>query len=209
MAARLVRAAFQPALASLQTATGKLFSPKWLLVTNTTVTVGLSITGDVMQQCYQAKRKQKTVPWDRVRTERMAMSGLVIAPFVHYWYIYLDRWFPGRTFRVLCGKVILDQLVCSPVYLTLFLLSLGLMEDRSWTQIKKDFLDKGYVLYIAEWVVWPPAQFFNFYCLPTKYRVLYDNTISLTFDVFWSYVWYDMETDSEDKSSQSTELAEK
>lgn len=39
--------------------------------------------------------------------------------------------------------------------------------------------DKALRLYTAEWVIWPPAQVINFYVLPTKYRVLYDNSISL------------------------------
>ena len=46
----------------------------------------------------------------------------------------------------------------------------------------------GQQLYIAEWLLWPPAQFINFYFLPTRYRVLYDNTVSLVYDVYTSHV---------------------
>jgi protein Mpv17 len=40
--------------------------------------------------------------------------------------------------------------------------------------------------------VWPPAQVINFYLLPTRFRVLYDNTISLGYDVYTSYVAHEI-----------------
>lgn len=40
----------------------------------------------------------------------------------------------------------------------------------------------------AEWIVWPTAQVINFWILPSRFRVLYDNTISLGYDVYTSYV---------------------
>ena len=43
-------------------------------------------------------------------------------------------------------------------------------------------------LYIAEWFIWPPAQFLNFYFLPTRYRVAFDNVVSLGYDVYTSRV---------------------
>jgi len=46
----------------------------------------------------------------------------------------------------------------------------------------------GTQLYIAEWFIWPPAQFVNFYFLPTRLRVIYDNTISLGYDMYTSHV---------------------
>jgi protein Mpv17 len=46
----------------------------------------------------------------------------------------------------------------------------------------------GCELYVAEWLLWPPAQFVNFYFLPTRYRVAYDNLISLIYDVYTSHV---------------------
>ena len=46
----------------------------------------------------------------------------------------------------------------------------------------------GTHLYVAEWVLWPPAQFINFYYLPTRYRVVYDNAISLIYDTYASYI---------------------
>lgn len=46
----------------------------------------------------------------------------------------------------------------------------------------------GLKLYLAEWFLWPPAQIINFCFLPTKYRVVYDNTISIVYDIYTSHV---------------------
>ena len=46
----------------------------------------------------------------------------------------------------------------------------------------------GTQLYLAEWFIWPPAQFVNFYFLPTRFRVVYDNVISLGYDMYTSNV---------------------
>lgn len=109
----------------------------------------------------------------------------------HYWYKYLDAKLPGRTINIVLKKVFIDQLVCSPLCILMFFLTLGLLEKSNWSDLKNEIIKKAYRLYIAEWVIWPPAQIFNFYFLPTRYRVLYDNTISLGYDVYTSHVKYD------------------
>ena len=55
-------------------------------------------------------------------------------------------------------------------------------------EITRDFGKKGKDLLVAEWLVWPPAQMINFFLLPTRFRVLFDNTVSLGFDYYYSYV---------------------
>ena len=103
----------------------------------------------------------------------------------------LDRRLPGRSLVVVLKKLLVDQLLFSPVCLTVFFLSLGLFQGGDWTSFVSDVRHKGWQLYAAEWLVWPPAQLVNFYLLPTKFRVLYDNSISLMFDIYTSHVCYD------------------
>lgn len=121
----------------------------------------------------------------------MAISGMSIGIVCHYWYKYLDAKLPGRTINIVLKKVFIDQLVCSPLCITMFFLTLGFLEKSNWLDLKNEIIKKAYRLYIAEWVIWPPAQIFNFYFLPNRYRVLYDNTISLGYDVYTSHVKHD------------------
>lgn len=95
---------------------------------------------------------------------------------------------PGRSLTIVLKKVFWDQLICSPIVISTFFLTLGVLEKSSQEEIVQEIKSKAWKLYAAEWVVWPPAQIINFYWLPNKYRVLYDNTISLGYDVYTSKV---------------------
>ncbi|XP_011330150.1 mpv17-like protein 2 isoform X2 [Ooceraea biroi] len=141
-----------------------LFSPKNLLYTNVGISITLSGTGDILEQHYEILKGE----WDRwsfIRTRNMAISGLSIGIVCHYWYNFLDAKMAGRT--------------------------IALLENSSLAEFKDEVRRKAHRLYIAEWVIWPPAQVVNFYFLPTRYRVLYDNTISLGYDIYTSHVKHD------------------
>ncbi|XP_029032622.1 mpv17-like protein 2 [Osmia bicornis bicornis] len=167
-----------------------LFSSKYLLYTNVAISISLSATGDVLEQHYEIL-KNEWDKWSSNRTKNMAISGMSIGIVCHYWYRYLDARLPGRKIDIVLKKVVIDQLVCSPLCISMFFLTLGILENSSWAELKAEIINKAYKLYVAEWIVWPPAQIFNFCFLPTRYRVLYDNTISLGYDVYTSHVKHD------------------
>ena len=144
--------------------------------------------GDVIEQKYEIYKKE-IEKWDRRRTVNMATSGFVVGVFCHHWYNFLDHRIPGkRHIRTVFKKVMVDQLIASPIVILLFFVTLGLMKQESAAETMQEMKNKWIRLYAAEWIVWPPAQMINFYLLPTKYRVLYDSTISLGYDVYTSYV---------------------
>lgn len=171
----------------MNTLKDQLFSPKNLLYTNVAISISLSAIGDILEQHYEIL-KGEWEKWSPNRTRNMAVSGMSIGILCHYWYKYLDSKLPGGTSKIVLKKVVIDQLVCSPLCIGVFFLTLGLLEKSNWEELKTEIRNKAHRLYIAEWVIWPPAQIFNFYFLPTKYRVLYDNTISLGYDVYTSHV---------------------
>lgn len=163
---------------------------KYLFFTNVGISVLLSGTGDLIQQHYEIVINQRE-KWDKVRTHHMSVSGMTVGILCHNWYKVLDHYMPGRTLKIVLKKVVVDQIVCSPLCITVFFLTLGYLERSSLENIKKEIIAKGWRLYAAEWVIWPPAQIINFYLLPTRFRVLYDNTISLGYDIYTSYVRHD------------------
>ncbi|XP_066590613.1 mpv17-like protein 2 [Prorops nasuta] len=167
-----------------------LFSMKNLIYTNMAISISLSATGDVLEQHYEILKGELT-KWNVERTRNMAFSGMTIGIICHYWYRYLDSKMKGRTISIVCKKVLIDQLICSPLCISAFFLTLAVLERNNFLELKNEIITKAHKLYIAEWVVWPPAQFINFYFIPTKYRVLYDNIISLGYDVYTSSVKHD------------------
>lgn len=151
------------------------------------ISVGLSGIGDMTQQHYMILKGEKKT-WDEVRTGHMSVTGFTVGVVCHKWYMFLDKKLPGRTVKIVLKKVLVDQIFFSPVYITVFFLTSGLLDKSALKDIGKEIIEKGKQLYVAEWVVWPPAQLINFFFLPTKYRIFYDSTISFGYDIYTSYV---------------------
>lgn len=170
-------------------------------MTNATISLGLSGFGDVLQQKYEVLQKRQE-RWDPARTKNMALTGLPVGVLCHFWYNFLDQRMPGRTLRRVVQKVVIDQILFSPICISVFFITLGVLEHSKVSRVKKEIVQKGWMLYAAEWMIWPPAQVINFYWLPTRYRVLYDNTISLGYDVYTSYIKHEVPLDDDDDDDE-------
>ncbi|XP_060519299.1 mpv17-like protein 2 [Cylas formicarius] len=151
------------------------------------ISLCLSGLGDLLEQNYEILTNQLD-RWDKHRTRDMTLSGTTVGVVCHYWYRYLDRSLPGYTIRIVIKKVIIDQLVGSPMCISTFFLTIAFLEGSTKEEFYEEVKHKAWRLYAAEWMIWPPAQFLNFYVLSTKYRVLFDNLISLGYDVYTSHV---------------------
>lgn len=163
------------------------FSDKYLFYTNITISLTLSSVGDIMEQTYEVYTDE-IEKYDLKRTMHMGFSGIGVGILCHHWYKILDRFIIGKSFDMVVKKVLLDQLLFSPIMIITFFGSLAIFEKEPLANFQEEVRDKFITLYRAEWMVWPPAQVINFYFLPTRYRVLYDNTISLGYDVYTSQV---------------------
>jgi len=166
----------------------KIFE-RHLLVANIALSFGLSGLGDLIEQRVEKKTHLKSTQINWVRTLHMSTAfGLTSGFLCHFWYHYLDKVLPGRGVRVVLQKILFDQVVFSPVCITACLVVAGKLEKQTAAQLLRQTVQLGGRLYLAEWVIWPPAQFLNFYFLPTRFRVLYDNIISLVYDTYTSHV---------------------
>lgn len=73
----------------------------------------------------------------------------------------------------------------------MYFATLAICERSDWRKFKAELCEKGFEnIYIAEWFIWPPAQLINFALVPLRYRILFDNIISLGFDIYSPYVKY-------------------
>lgn len=163
------------------------FSDKYLFYTNVTISVTLSSVGDLLEQCYEISVGEQE-KYDFKRTMHMGFSGVAVGVLCHHWYKVLDKFIIGKTYDMVAKKLLLDQLIFSPIMIVTFFGSVALFEENPLQNFKEEMRSKFLTLYRAEWMVWPPAQIINFYFLPTRYRVLYDNTISLGYDIYTSQV---------------------
>lgn len=183
---------------------GVVFGKQNLLLTNCLISTAMGALGDSVQQHYDLitarinrknhveNRKAESHVFCWKRTAHMSAAGFTTGLVSHYWYILLDKKLgSARTLGVTCKKVLWDQILFSPVNLVVYFSTLGLLEASSPMRVKDEIIEKGLQqIYVAEWLIWPPAQFFNFMCLPLKYRILFDNIISFGFDIYSPYVKY-------------------
>jgi protein Mpv17 len=183
------------------------FFQKHLLVTNIALSVTLSGVGDILQQKYENRNRpitlKSTISQSNIMPNK-AMSSLstnrtivqsiafggVAGVLCHFWYNHLDKMYSAghRQIKVVAKKILCDQIIFSPICIVACLIAACVLNGRDKEKMYEEVYHKGQELYLAEWLLWPPAQFINFYFLPTRYRVLYDNIVSLFYDVYTSYV---------------------
>jgi protein Mpv17 len=82
----------------------------------------------------------------------MFVVGLALGPPQHIFYKFLDWSLPRRDFKSISSKIILDQLIASPVCICIFFFGMGYLEDHTWDEIisesKKKFLSV-YMVYLT------------------------------------------------------------
>ena len=89
-------------------------------------------------------------------------------------------------------------------FIIVYFTTVGICEQSHWRHVKNELVEKGMEnIYVAEWLIWPPMQLINFALLPLRYRILFDNVISLGFDIYSPYVKYKTELKCESSEADS------
>lgn len=166
---------------------------KYLLTTNTVSSGILLSMGDGISQYIEFKlqtpsKDEKNAKFNWDRNVKMFIVGAAGGPLHHYFYAWLDKKYPSVTLRTTTIKILYDQFVMAPMCIVLFFYSAGWLYGQSMANCWKELKSKIAVVLIADWMVWPGAQFINFYYLHPKYRVIYVNFVTMLYDVFLSYI---------------------
>lgn len=85
----------------------------------------------------------------RMRLARIAVVGSVLGSIQHLFYQSLDRRYPARDLRTIALKVAIDQIVCSPVNIAIFIYGLGVMESKTLPEINDEFKEKSAMIYLV------------------------------------------------------------
>ncbi|CAO1425165.1 unnamed protein product [Diamesa serratosioi] len=173
---------------------------KYLLLTNTVSSGILMFLGESLAQ--KLKSKDDQIDFDTVK--QMTVVGISQGPLHHFIYHWVERFLPGTSMKMIMGKILTDQALISPLCIGHYFYAAGLLEGKTVTECTKTVESKFFTVYIADWCIWPIAQFFNFYYVPLQYRVLYINAITMFYNVFLCYVKNQKEIEIEQPNDQTT-----
>lgn len=172
----------------IQTFLMKAASPFWRLwnaynsslKTNPVITKALTstggfIVGDTLAQMATGGSEE----YDWKRTARFATYGFAVhGPTCHLFYRWLDAAVVGTGTRQVLTKVATDQLLFTPIGISLFYGTLATLEGRpeETPQIIREKLVKTMLF---GYCVWPAAHVINFRYVPSDLRVLYINCVQM------------------------------
>lgn len=139
--------------------------------------------GDAIAQLISRKFK-----YDLIRNLRIgAFGALIHGPCGHVFFSLLEKKLPGSGVGVVTLKVIIDQLVWSPLFAALLISFLGITSGGAPYQICNMLSLSLKPLVWTSWMIWPLAHFFNFRIIPTKHRLMYTNIVQLVYNVIACY----------------------
>ncbi|KAI8816346.1 uncharacterized protein EV422DRAFT_546360 [Fimicolochytrium jonesii] len=126
---------------------------------------------------------------DWARTGRLTLYGtFALGPAIAVWYRFLNR---AVSFKNPLGatvtKVAMDQFMFAPINMFCFFTSMGFMEGKTWTQVKRKLSESYLEAYKANCMLWPPVQLCNFYFTPVNYQSLVVNTVALGWNSYMSW----------------------
>uniref|UniRef100_A0A0E0MJ73 Uncharacterized protein n=1 Tax=Oryza punctata TaxID=4537 RepID=A0A0E0MJ73_ORYPU len=143
----------------------------------------LTLTGDLICQI----AIDKVPKLDLKRTFVFTFLGLVlVGPTLHVWYLYLSKLVTINGASGAIARLLLDQFIFSPIFIGVFMSLLVTLEGKPSLvvpKLKQEWLSSV----IANWQLWIPFQFLNFYFVPQKFQVLAANFVALAWNVILSF----------------------
>ncbi|CAN6335455.1 unnamed protein product [Urochloa humidicola] len=124
---------------------------------------------------------------DLRRTFVFSFLGLaLVGPTLHVWYLYLSKLVTISGASGAIARLMLDQFIFSPIFIGVFMSLLVTLEGKPSLvvpKLKQEWLSSV----LANWQLWIPFQFLNFYFVPQKFQVLAANFVALAWNVILSF----------------------
>lgn len=141
-----------------------------------------------------SKEKEEESFWAQIdwkRAAKLSAVGLVMGPFCHKWYSFLDKIFPTKTGKIILCKVLLDQILAAPAMNLMSIAGCFDYTGKSVGDAVQFVKDKFMTIYTYDCAVWPAAQVINFIFVSPVYRVMYVNGVSLLWNSVLSFLMFE------------------
>eukprot|EP01062_Namystynia_karyoxenos_P066313 TRINITY_DN60277_c0_g1_i1.p1 TRINITY_DN60277_c0_g1~~TRINITY_DN60277_c0_g1_i1.p1 ORF type:complete len:309 (+),score=79.25 TRINITY_DN60277_c0_g1_i1:158-1084(+) len=145
-----------------------------------------------------------------LRTVRMGLVGLLyVGPVDFFWYHLQARMFPGTDTITVVKKLLIDQLIFSPLTNSAYLCVTQGLRTASCADIRRRWQDGFCVVQGINYCVYTPTLFISYMYVPVDWQVAVMGVVGFGFTVFEATVANrPMEQQPPDRSAGSPEDAE-
>ncbi|KAG2447692.1 hypothetical protein HYH02_007152 [Chlamydomonas schloesseri] len=153
------------------------------LLTKSLTCALLNALGDIFCQLFIEKGSSL----DLKRTGTFTFLGMfLVGPTLHFWYSALNKLVPARGATGAVLQLLLDQGVFAPLFLATFISVLFTIDGKPH-MIKPKLEQDWFETIKVNWVLWIPAQYFNFRFVPPNLQVLVANVVALVWNTYMSF----------------------
>nr|CCA18668.1 conserved hypothetical protein [Albugo laibachii Nc14] len=146
----------------------------------------LGALSEKQQLAMQGDGNKIMIDWKRLAIFSF-LTGVVMTPILHQWYLFLARNFAGAGKQAIAKRLIMDQFLFAPSFLPVFFTMLLTLEGR-FDKVSSKLHQEWWPTIKTNWIVWIPAQLINFGFVPGNLQVLFANVIGLFWNAYLSYV---------------------
>lgn len=114
-------------------------------------------------------------------------SQVIFGPAAANWYRILNRYAVFRNKNAeIAARVFLDQAVFSPIFLGVFLVTMGYLDGHHdpMAHVSSHYWE----ILKTNWMVWPAVQVTNFKFVPLDHRLNFANVVAIGWNCYLSYV---------------------
>ena len=114
----------------------------------------------------------------------------------HFWYGLLEKIFGGKmTLKVSMVKMVVDQVVFSPLEVSSFMVWTHLIEGQTSPSLSEKLLGDFPPAMLISYLFWCPASLASFYFVPFHLRALYTCIVCVVWDTFMSFASHNIVKD--------------
>lgn len=173
---------------SLLTSARRAYSSKYLIYTNTATASITFIIGDFLTQRIEQFTDDEPTGWSITRTTHMGIAGCLNGFIFHHWYRTLDTMLPGTCIKTVMKKTVADIIIGSNLSIIGLFAAQAALDNSSFEQFVDDYRTGWFPVYMSDLMLWPATQFFNFFYLKPRYRLLCVNLVTIVAAVFRSHI---------------------
>lgn len=127
--------------------------------------------------------------YEPVRGLRAMLIGSFFSIPGYKWFIFLGNNFNYSSHILsLCVKVVINQMVFTPVFNTYFFGMHTLLSGGSWADAKERVIHTVPVSWKNSWKVWPAVTAFSFTFIPWQYRNVFAGVIAIGWQTYLSWL---------------------